>query len=79
MSRSENGSVEIRQDYRARLEVRSGTYSYIKQLHRNAADAAIQPVRTSYLGNSQMPDTLCLKNGASYIHEARCCVEAMAL
>ena len=26
-----------------------------------------------------MPDTLCMKNRASYIHDARCCVEAMAL
>ena len=54
-SRSGNDSLEMRRDYLARLEVRSSTY--IKQLHRNTADVAIHPARTSCLGNSHMPDT----------------------
>ena len=47
----------MRGDYLARLKVRSETYSYIKQLHTTTADAAIHPARTSFLGNSNMPDT----------------------
>ena len=55
--RSENSSLEMRWQYSARSEVMSGTY--MKQLHRNTADAAIHPTRTSYLGVTfhNTPDT----------------------
>ena len=55
----------MRRYYLARLEVRSGTY--IMQLHRNGADAAIHPARTSCLGNSHMPDTFrCMESNRCF-------------